>query len=416
MKIKIPQHAWYDDTPISLDLPDVWEIHLSRMVCDGQKGMNENQIKSAIRNPLGTETIEKLAGKAEEVAIIFDDMTRPTKTNQYTPYILETLRKEGIPQDNIRFIIAPGSHGSYGRLDFVKKLGEEIVDEYQVYNHNPYEMIDYLGETDYGCPVYVNSEVMNCDLKIGIGTVLFHRLTGFSGGGKIISPGVAGIETIRYNHGELGGFGPGHTPHPSTGYLENDTNIMRLDTEAAAKMSGLNFKVDTVLNIERNPINVFAGDFVTTQRKASEKVRKWHKTESPEADIVIIGSYMRESEPYLGLWSAYTSVKNNGTIVLCYSDPDGDINHWIFGRHGKTTGASLWSGSPAKLQRGKRLIIFSPYKLKRFEMRYNEEQTTWLKTWPEVIEVLKNNHNKGSKVTVIPDGTSCIPEKALEEN
>jgi nickel-dependent lactate racemase len=416
LKVKIPQHAWYDDTPITLEIPDFFETHLSKMACEGEKGMNESKIKSALMNPLGTAPLRKLASKAEEVVIIFDDMTRPTKTYQYTPYILETLHKSGIPKENIRFIIAPGSHGTYGRLDFVKKLGEEIVDEYQVYNHNPYEMTEYLGETEYGCPVYVNSEVMSCDLKIGIGTILFHRLTGFSGGGKIISPGVAGIETIRYNHGDLGGFGQGLTPHPSTGYMKNDNNVMRLDAEEAAAMSGLDFKVDTVLNLERNPLNVYAGNFVLTQRKASEKAEKWHKTLSPEADIVLIGSYMRENEPYLGLWSGYTFVKKNGTIILCYSDPDGDINHWIFGRHGKTTGSSLWNGGPEKLQHGKRMIIFSPYKLKRFEMRYKREDISWMKTWDEVIEVLKYYHGKGSKITVVPDGTSCIPVKKEEKN
>jgi nickel-dependent lactate racemase len=384
------------------------------MSCEGKRRMTEIEIRHALRNPIGTPTLEELAKEFNEAVIIFDDMTRPTKTFQYTPYILETLHKSGIPDNNIRFIIAPGSHGTYGRIDFVKKLGEKNVDRYQVYNHNPYEMTDYLGDTSFGCPVHVNREVMNCDLKIGIGTTLFHRLTGFSGGGKIISPGVAGIETIKYNHGKLGGFGPGLNPHPTTGYLKNEKNVMRLDSEEAAKMARLDFKVDTVLNLNRDPIEVYAGDFVKTQRLASEGAKKWHKTESTEADIVIIGSYMRENEPYLGLWSAYNMVKPNGSIVLSYSDPDGDINHWIFNRHGKEVGASLWMAKPQHLRQGKRLIIFGPNKLKSFEMRYAPEETSWIKTGAEVIEELKNYHGSGSTVAVVPDGTSCIPDIALK--
>jgi nickel-dependent lactate racemase len=341
-------------------------------------------------------------------------MTRPTKTYQYAPVILEILHSAGIPKDNIRFIIAPGTHGTFGRRDFVKKLGEEIVSDYQVYNHNPYEMLDYLGKTGYGCPVWVNSEVMACDLKIGIGTVLFHRLTGLSGGGKLISPGVAGIETIKYNHGKIGGFGPGLTPNKSTGYLRYIDNEMRLDAEEAAKMAGLDFKIDTVLNLNRDPLELYAGDFVKTLREAGKSVLKWHVTDSPNADIVVIGSYMRENEPYLGLWSGLVSVKEGGSLVLVNTDPDGDINHWLFNRHGKNIGASLWNPNIRKLPKIKRLIIYGKPQLKSFELRYDKDQVIWVKEWDEVIEELKKDYRAGSKVAVIPDGTSCIPQAALE--
>ena len=413
-EVEIPHHCWYEDEPLKLNFPEEWDVHLCKIESEKARTLDDSEIGYAINNPIGTKPLGSMAENAEEAVIIFDDMTRPTKTFQYASHILETLHKSGMPRESIRFIIAPGTHGTYGRRDFVKKLGDEIVSEYPVYNHNPYEMLDHLGETSYGCPVYVNSEVMACDLKIGIGTVLFHRLTGLSGGGKLISPGVAGIETIRYNHGEIGGFGPGRTPHESTGYLENDQNVMRLDAEEAARMAGLDYKIDTVLNINRDPIKLYSGDFVKTQREAARDVKKWHTTDSPETDIVVVGSYMRENEPYLGMWPAYNSVKQDGTIVMVNDCPDGDINHWLFNRHGKEIGASLWNPEPRGLAKGKRLIIFGNYPLKSFEMRYKPELVEWIRTWPEVIEELKNDHGEGSSVAVIPDGTSCIPSKALE--
>jgi nickel-dependent lactate racemase len=373
--------------------------------------MAPTEIKAAIHNPIGQKPLEKLAEKAEEVVIIFDDMTRPTKTYQYAPYILETLHKAGIHKDNIRFIIAPGTHGTYGRMDFAKKLGDDIVSEYQVYNHNPYDILDYLGETSYGTPVWVNSEVMACDLKIGIGTVLFHRLTGLSGGAKMISPGVVGMETIKYNHGDVGGFGPGLTPCKTTGYLSNEGNRMRMDMEETARMAGLDYKIDTVLNLQRNPIELYAGDFVETQKRAAAGVMKWHSTKLPEADIVVAGSYMRENEPYLSLWPMYNTVTQDGTLVMVNDDPDGDINHWLFNRHGKEVGACLWNPAQQKLAKGKRMIIYGKDPLKSFLWRYNLENVVWIRKWDEVIEELKNYHGAGSRVSVIPDGTSCIPEK-----
>jgi len=379
--------------------------------------MTAKQVKASILNPIGSKPLGRLAEECEEVVIIIDDMTRPTKTHQYVSHILTTLRESGVPRDSIRFIMASGSHGTFGRLDFVKKLGEDVVAEYQTYNHNPYEFLEYLGETRFGTPVHINAEVMGCDLKIGVGTVLFHRLMGFSGGGKIIMPGVSGIDTIEHNHGEVGGFGPGRAPHPSTGYLNNDGNQMRIDAEEAARMAGLDFKVDAVLNLSRDPVEVYAGDFVETQRKACKGVRRWHRSEAPvDMDVVVANTYMRANEAQIGMWPAYCSVKEDGSIVLIANDLNGEIPHWIFGRHGKNRGARLWNPERRPLRRGKRLIIYSPYKIRSYDMRLGlPEETTWLTGWEEVLEVLKTEHGSGSKVAVLPDATSGIPETALEE-
>jgi nickel-dependent lactate racemase len=349
------------------------------------------------------------------VVILIDDMTRPTKSHQYLPPILETLREVGIPRDNIRFIMASGSHGPYDRLDFVKKLGEEIVAEYQTYNHNPYEYLDYIGETSRGTPLYVNAEVMNCDLKIGIGTILFHRLMGFSGGGKMIMPGVSGIKTIIHNHGEVGGFGPDRRPHPSTGYLNYRENIMRLDAEEAARMAGLDFKVDTVLNLDRDPIAVHAGDFVQAHRRAAEAALRWHRTEAPkEMDVVVANAYMRASEAVLALWPAYASVKENGTIVLIPNAPEGQVNHWVFGKHGKFIGARLSHSGRRPLMKGRRLIIYSPYKERSLDLRLGDPtRTVWLRDWEEVLEVLGSEHGPHPRVAILPDATSGIPETRI---
>ncbi|HUS77859.1 MAG TPA: lactate racemase domain-containing protein [Patescibacteria group bacterium] len=414
MKVTAPNLQWYGDEPLNLEFPDDWEVTRCRMACEGQPSLSEKEIKAHLEAPLGTQPLSRLATKVKEVVIIIDDMTRPTRSHQYVTPILEILHGAGVPEENVRFIMASGSHGTYARLDFVKKLGEEIGGDYLCVNHNPYEYLDNLGETSYGTPVHVNSEVMGCDLKIGVGTVLYHRLMGMSGGGKIILPGVTGIESIEHNHGALGGFGPGLTPHPSTGYLRNDGNVMRLDAEEAARMAGLDFKVDSVLNLERKPMEVYAGDFVETQRHAVQGVMRWHKCEAPrDMDIVVANTYMRGNEAHIGMWPAYNSVKEDGTIVLMANDMNGEINHWIFGRHGKARGARLWSGGTRRpLARGRRVIICSPYKMRSYDMKIGlEDQTTWIREWEEVLEVLRSEYGSGSKVAVLPDATAGIPEK-----
>lgn len=412
-QITVPNLQWYGDEPITLEFPVIWDVKKCNMACENQPGLAAEQIRAAIERPLGTKSLAELAGEADEVAILIDDMTRPTKSRQYVEPILDILHHQGIPVDNIRFIMATGSHGIVGRTSFAKKLGEEIVAEYQCYNHNPYDMLDFVGTTSFGTPVHVNSEVMACDLRIGVGTVLYHRLVGFSGGGKMMLPGVTGIETIAYNHGPLGGFGPGDTPHPSTGYTKNEGNVMLLDIEEAARMAGLGFKVDTVLNLRRNPLEVYAGDFIKTQRRAVEGVRRWHSCEAPkDMNIVVANTYMRANEAHIGMWPAYNSVKEDGTIVLIANDKDGEINHWIFGRHGKFTGARLWHSERRPLRRGRRLIVYSPYKMRSYDLKLGlPEQVTWMRSWDEVLETLKTEYGSGSRVAVLPDATSGIPDK-----
>jgi nickel-dependent lactate racemase len=415
--VEVPGQPWFKDKPIQLTFPSAWKVQRCKMACEDQKGLTKAEIRKAIRTPLGTKPLAKLATDRKEAVIIFDDSTRPTKTHQYAPIVLDEIKKAGIKDDCIRFIVAPGSHGTFGRQLFARKLGEEILDRYPVYNHNPYEMCKHIGTTSYGTPVWINAEVAACDLKIGIGSVLYHRMSGFSAGGKMICPGVAGIETIRANHGPVGGFSPDHKPHPTTGYLLNDKNVLRLDAEEVARIAGLDFKIDSVLNLKRDPVETYAGDFVETQRRAAEGALRWHRTESPvNMDIVVANSYMRPNEPYIGLWPAQEAVTQDGSIVLICNDPNGDINHWIFNSHGKYIGASLYSGKTRNLTKGARLIVFSPYTQKTLEWRLGAPGTvTWCKKWDEVIEELKKYHKGSPKVAVLPDGTSGIPASYFDK-
>jgi len=412
--VVVPNRPWNGDQPMELSFPDEWDVKRCKIASEGIKALTAEQVKAAIREPLGTRPLSKIAERKKEVVIIFDDMTRPTKIYQYAPAVIEELHKAGISDENIRFIIAAGSHGTYTLRHFREKLGEDLLSFYPVYNHNPYEMLKYVGETSRGTPAWINGEVMSCDVKIGIGTLLFHRMFGFSGGGKIICPGVSGIETIKHNHGNVGGYGPGFTPHPSTGHFKAQGNVLREDSEEVARLAGLDFKIDTVLNLERNPLEVYAGDFIQTHRAAIPGVLKWHRCESPkENDIVVAQTYMRQNEPDLGLWPASQSVKKDGSIVLIVDDPDGDINHWIFGRHGKFIGASLWSGRSRPFTMAARLIIYNKFKDRKAVNKFPKETTIWLKNWDEVVETLKTYHPGKPKVAVLPDATSGIPEDVI---
>jgi nickel-dependent lactate racemase len=91
--------------------------------------------------------------------------------------------------NQIEFICAVGAHQVWDRSLLVKKLGADIVTKYPVYNHDPFLNCTYLGKTSFDTRVEISAEVMSCDLKVSIQSVVPHSSYGFSGGGKMVMPG-----------------------------------------------------------------------------------------------------------------------------------------------------------------------------------------------------------------------------------
>ena len=169
MEATIPQLAWFGDSELKLKFPEEWNVSVQVREGHSKKPVDKKEIVYALRNPVGTKPLSRLARSRKDVVIIFDDMTRPTKAYEVVPHIINEFRKAGVKDDNIRFVCANGSHGVFDREDFVKKLGESVVESYPVFNHNPYVNVVYSGRTGYGTPVEVNAEVMACDFKIAVG-------------------------------------------------------------------------------------------------------------------------------------------------------------------------------------------------------------------------------------------------------
>jgi len=403
MNIIVPQLAWYGPKELELPLPDSWQVEVCNMSGYNRPALTADEIKASISSPIGMPPLRELAKGKKEVAIIFDDMTRATRVAQIVPFVLEGLAQAGIPDNRIRFIAALGVHGAMNRIDFVKKLGEEILARFPVFNHNAFDNCTYVGTTStYKTKVYLNQEVMNCDLKIAIGEVVPHPMNGFGGGGKMILPGVAAFETIRSNHLRLVKDKSEHRDKQIIGMGLFDNNPMRVDIEEAASLAGLDVLINCLLNMWGETVAIFAGAMKPAYAAAIKEAKTHYLTPRvKDKDIVIANTYAKANEAAIGLGIAFPAVTEGGDVVLIANAPDGQIPHYLMGPFGKTVQGML----PRQVvpQHINRLLIYTEYPdVKSKSWIQESDKILILNRWDEVLEVLQRAHGAEAKVAVYP--------------
>lgn len=389
-----------------MTFPDQWNVdNLSSPGFD-KPGLSPAEIKEKIEHPLGGPNLEEMARDKRQAVIVFDDMTRPTPVREVAPYVLKSLHRAGMKKDQIRFVWSLGAHGVYDMISARKKLGGEIVDQYAVYNHDPFQNTVRLGRTPTGLELWFNREVMACDLKIGIGCISAHVHVGFGGGAKIILPGIAGIESINQFHNQF-------YRDPSRAGLGNfDDNIMRAECDAAGDITGLNFKVDCLINRRGEITNLYAGPFRATHTAGAEEGKEHYGI--PHAtgyDIVVCNAYGKASESAIAHRFATPALKPGavGTAVLISDAPEGQVFHYVFRSWGTGYGGRHYEPKTrGSLDRSnmKKLIVFSPYPDRGgLDLFCHIDDATIIKTWPEVLATLEKEYPGKAKVAVVQDGT-----------
>jgi nickel-dependent lactate racemase len=159
--INVPQRTQQGVQNLELQLPDGWDVEVCNMDGYDRPAVTIDHIRAVLRKPLGTPTLRELAKGKKEVAIVFDDYSRGCKWNDIATVVLEELAAASIPDENIRFICGSANHGTANRTDFVRKLGEEIVSRYMVFNHNAFIGCKEVGTTKtWGTKVEINEEFL----------------------------------------------------------------------------------------------------------------------------------------------------------------------------------------------------------------------------------------------------------------
>jgi nickel-dependent lactate racemase len=402
--IKLPEFNWYGSKIQDFFLPDRWQVDIYNMAGYDKPAMKASDIRAVLNNPIGTLPLKELATGKKEVVIIFDDMSRVTRTAEIAHEILKELAEAGIGDKHIRFVCALGCHGSLTRLDFVKKLGEDVLARFPIYNHNPFGNCVRVGKTKtYGTEVEVNEEVMSCDFKIAVGMVVPHPMSGFGGGGKIILPGVCSLKTIQYNH-ELS-YRDIATLRGKMGSGRFDENPMHFDIEEAAEIAGLDFIVNAIVNSCGETVGLYAGVLKPAYAAAIKTAKAHYLTpKTQDNDIVISNAFIKANEAFIGLNIANAATsRQGGSQVLIANAPEGMVIHYLLGPFGAKSYGPLYY--PSRVPNFvKQLIIYTEYPdLASIGWYTNQDKITFAYKWGDVLKMLEKDYPGSAKVAVFPN-------------
>ena len=369
--------------------------------------IGDRAVDRALRHPIGTPPLRELAKGAGKAAIVVEDITRPGPTAQILPQILAHLEDGGLDRERVRIIVGTGGHTTMHRPELLKKLGQGVLESVEVFQHQPYENLEYLGETQRGTPIHINKTFLDSDLRIGVGTITPHAYAGFGGGAKIVAVGVVGMDTLHANHrraiaGEAGGVD----------CVED--NQCRADLEEIAQAAGLAFIANCVVNSRRQVAGLFAGDMIGSYRAAVEFARRVYATQIPSpADIGVFNAYPKDTDLVQSInalnvvsFELDRAVREGGSVVMTAACPEGAGIHLL-------EGVGMRGYVAYEQDRdfgGYGIIIYSP-NLSYPEVRKTYPASTLVfNRWHEVTEELTKRHGHSASVSVFPCASLQIPD------
>ena len=200
--------------------------------------------------------LAELARGKRSAAISVCDITRPAPNRLTLPPVLRRLEQAGIPRDGITILIATGLHRAATDSEIREICGEEIAAAYRVVNHDARDLSSHrhVGSTKSGTPVYVDERFAAADLHLTLGFIEPHLMLGYSGGRKLIAPGLAAQETIKVLHS------PKFMRDPRGVEGSIDDNPLHRELLEIARLVRHDFIVDVALARDRSIAGVFAGD------------------------------------------------------------------------------------------------------------------------------------------------------------
>ncbi|MCI2420781.1 nickel-dependent lactate racemase [Saccharopolyspora sp. K220] len=320
----------YGQTGLDIDLP---REHTTVVEPQFRPGAADQRavLRKALRNPVAGPPLRDRVRPGQTVAVSLCDSTRPQPRHLMIPALLDEL--DGIVRtSDVVLLVATGTHRANTDDELRAMLGDEVVDAVRVVNHDARDADSLVWRGKYGndVPVWLNREWVRADVRITTGFVEPHFFAGFSGGPKLVAPGLAGLDTVLTLHDAA------RIAHPNATWGVIDGNPVHDDVRAIAAGTGVDFAFDVILNREQQIIEAFAGDLLPMHRAACAAAERLAMRPVPAPfDVVVTtnSGYPLDQNLYQsvkGMSAAAKVVKPGGLIICAAECRDGFPDHGSF--------------------------------------------------------------------------------------
>ena len=230
-------------------------------------------IDDALARPIDSPPLEALARGRRRAIILIACRTRRTGSHVFIPRIVRALNAAGLSDDQILVYAATGTHDNWRPEDAPLLAGDDCARRLRFRGHDCRADLEVVGTTSPGNRVALSRTYLEADLKIATGRVTYHYFAGFTGGRKAVLPGVAGFDTIVFNHRQASVSEPTVHLNPATRNGRLDGNPIHEDMLEAARFAPPDFTLSTVLDTSNRIVYAFGGDVEASHLAAVAEMR-----------------------------------------------------------------------------------------------------------------------------------------------
>jgi nickel-dependent lactate racemase len=278
----------FDRSHLTVALPDGVEATVLRKTPFAKLPDGRAAVLEALAHPVDSPPYAELVKGRKSACIVICDITRPVPNHLFLRPLIEGLLDAGMPASEITVLIATGLHRPNLGEELEELVGDPwVLETVSVLNHYARDdaaMVDLGPTPTRGTPVSINRHFMEADLRIVTGLVEPHFMAGWSGGRKVIAPGVAGHRTIRTFHSSR------FMSDPLAVQCNLVGNPLHEEQLEVLKKVGEAYALNTVLDEDRDLVKVSFGEVLASHADAVRFVEDGVRAPAPRRYWTVVTS------------------------------------------------------------------------------------------------------------------------------
>ena len=284
-------------------------------------------VRRTLIEPIGSEPLARLARGRSSACILICDVTRPVPNKLFLRPMIETMVTAGIALDRIVIVVATGLHRANLGEELADLVGDPwVMERVRVENHyarNDGDHVDLGVTATRGTPIKLDRRFVEAELRIVTGLVEPHFMAGWSGGRKVIAPGVAHHETIRTFHSAR------FMEDPLAVQCNLIGNPLHEEQLEIVRKLGEVYGLNTVLDEQRDLVCVTFGEIIASHAAAVEFVSGVTRVPTPRRCKTLVTSaagYPLDKTYYQtikGMVSPLDILEPGGTLIIASECSEG---------------------------------------------------------------------------------------------